>query len=53
MTLDRNHSMTRNQDGTTIDNVTPEMKNVIELMASNYKKDEPEPKDKEKSPFFA
>ena len=52
MTLDRNHSITRNQEGTTIDNVTPEMKNVIELMASKYKKDEPAPKDKEKSPFF-
>jgi len=52
MTLDRNHTMTRNQNGTMIENITPEMKNVIELMASNYNNNEPEPKGKEKSPFF-
>ena len=53
MTLDRNHTIDKDKQGFSVDNVTPEMKKVIELMARNMSNKPAMEKKKDKRPFFS
>jgi len=53
MTLDRNHTIDKDKQGFSVDNVTPEMKKVIELMARNMSNKPAIEKKKDKRPFFS
>ena len=51
MKLDRTHKMTPTNNGTLIDNIDPFMHRTIELMAQNYKEENPV-KEKQQSMLF-
>ena len=51
MMLDNTHKMTQTNNGTLIDNIDPFMHRTIELMAQNYKEDNPV-KEKPQSMLF-